>query len=717
MTKNQFYYFLKPLIPRSAQIYLRRMIVARKRARYAGVWPIDERAGNAPDGWTGWPEGKKFALVLTHDVDTDRGQSRCRQLMELEERLGFRSAFGFVAERYPVSAELRKDLEERGFEVYVHGLYHDGLYFTSRETFVERAARINHYLVNWKAAGFRSPSMQRNLDWFHDLCIEYDASTFDTDPFEPQSDGVGTIFPFRVRKNGGQNGYIELPYTLPQDFTLFVMMGETDIGIWKRKLDWIAKKGGMALINTHPDYMHYGPGSPSLEEYPSRFYEEFLQYVKSKYEGRYWHVLPKEIERYWSGHYAEHGQGDLATLGLKKQAAENGARRTLRVAMLSYSLYDFDARVSRYAETLARRGDQVDVFALGRSGQDSFNVVKGVNVYRIQKRQRNEKGKSAFLYRILKFFVKSSIALSWKHLQNSYDLVHVHSVPDFEVFAAWLPKMRGAKVILDIHDLVPDFYAAKFKSEKDTLIYRILLRAERISAAFSNHVIISNHIWEKTISRSVSDGKCSTILNYPDPEIFYRRPRRRADDRFIMIYPGTLNWHQGLDVAVRAFGRVAARAPHAEFHIYGSGDTRDLLEKLIGQLKLSDKVLLHEPLPKEMIADVIADSDLGIVPKRNDSFGGEAFSTKILEFMSMGVPTIVSATRIDKFYFNDEVLQFFTPDDDQDLAEKMLLLAKNKEMRERLSQNALQFVADYTWDNKKQDYLSLVDSLVKEKLT
>jgi predicted glycosyltransferase len=295
MTFNQFYYFLKPLIPRSAQIYLRRMIVARKRARYAGVWPIDERAGNPPDGWTGWPERKKFALVLTHDVDTDRGQGRCRQLMELEERLGFRSAFGFVAERYAVSADLRRDLRERGFEVYVHGLYHDGLYYTSRETFLERAARINHYLVEWKAAGFRSPSMQRNLDWFHDLCIEYDSSTFDTDPFEPQSDGVGTIFPFRVRKNGSQNGYIELPYTLPQDFTLFVMMGETDIGIWKRKLDWIVKKGGMALINTHPDYMHFGPGSPGLEEYPARYYEEFLRYAKTKFEGQYWHVLPNQL--------------------------------------------------------------------------------------------------------------------------------------------------------------------------------------------------------------------------------------------------------------------------------------------------------------------------------------------------------------------------------------------------------------------------------------
>ena len=216
MDKLKLYYKIKPLIPRGIQIKLRRFLVRRKLARYANVWPIDERAAAAPEAWTGWPEGKKFALVLTHDVDTARGQDRCRQLMELEEKLGFRSSFGFVPERYPVSGELRRDLEKRGFEVYVHGLYHDGLYYTSWATFIERVDRINHYLVDWKAVGFRSPSMQRNLDWFHELCIEYDASTFDTDPFEPQPDGVGTIFPFRVKKMGLGKGTSSFPTRSPR---------------------------------------------------------------------------------------------------------------------------------------------------------------------------------------------------------------------------------------------------------------------------------------------------------------------------------------------------------------------------------------------------------------------------------------------------------------------------------------------------------------------
>lgn len=297
---RKLYYRLKPLIPREIQIILRRKVALRKRITYANIWPIDEKAVKQPEGWSGWPDGKQFALVLTHDVETAKGQDNCRQLMELEEKLGFRSSFGFVPERYPVSAELRKGLERRGFEVAVHGLLHDGLYYKSRETFSGRAVRINHYLKDWGAAGFRSPSMHHNLNWIHDLNIEYDSSTFDTDPFEPQSDGVGTIFPFWVDKKGTQIGYVELPYTLPQDFALFVLLKEKNIGIWKQKLAWIAKYGGMALLVTHPDYMSFGGNDLKMDEYPADYYEEFLGYIKCQYVGRYWSVLPRDMARFWA---------------------------------------------------------------------------------------------------------------------------------------------------------------------------------------------------------------------------------------------------------------------------------------------------------------------------------------------------------------------------------------------------------------------------------
>lgn len=301
----QKYYFLKPLIPRRLQILLRRLIVQRKLSRCSEVWPIDPDAGSPPPGWKEWPKSKRFALVLTHDVETAKGQEKSRQLAELEKGLGFRSSFNFVPKRYHVQPELRKYLIDNGFEVGVHGLYHDGKYFTSREIFRDRALQINKYLKEWGAVGFRSPSMLHNLEWFHDLDINYDASTFDTDPFEPQPTGVKTIFPFWAGKSGTMKGYVELPYTLPQDFTLYVLFQAQDIDIWRRKLDWIAEKGGMALLNVHPDYMKFDGKQPDIQEYPVKYYEEFLKYVSQKYEGEYWHVLPKDLAEFWAKDYCK----------------------------------------------------------------------------------------------------------------------------------------------------------------------------------------------------------------------------------------------------------------------------------------------------------------------------------------------------------------------------------------------------------------------------
>jgi hypothetical protein len=302
---KRFFYTLKPLIPRRLQIGLRRKIVAVQRSRSIESWPIDERAGQQPQGWTGWPNQKRFAFVLLHDVDTIIGHDKCRQVMQLEEAKGFRSLFSFVPERYVVSPELRKELVKRGFEVGVHGLKHDGKLFLSRERFHQYAIRINHYLREWRSVGFVSPSMHRNLDWMHELDIEYDTSTFDTDPFEPEPDGVSTIFPFVVHGNQDQRGYVELPYTLPQDFTLFVLMKEKTIEIWKRKLDWIAEHGGMALVITHPDYMNGENRNHMPEEYPLRFYKELLDYERNRYEGHYWNPLPKELARFWKGREKE----------------------------------------------------------------------------------------------------------------------------------------------------------------------------------------------------------------------------------------------------------------------------------------------------------------------------------------------------------------------------------------------------------------------------
>lgn len=298
MSVNKLYYLVKPVIPRSLQIATRQYFVALKLRRNRELWPINPAAAKKPEGWPGWPEGKKFALVLTHDVDTAAGQENCIRLSNLEESLGFRSSFNFVPERYPVSAEILQTLRASGFEIGVHGLNHDGKLYNSRRLFSERAAKINNYLKEWGAAGFRSPAMHHNFEWLHELNIEYDSSTFDTDPFEPQPDGVCTIFPFYIPGSNGSKGYFELPYTVPQDFTTFVLMKQKNIDIWKKKIDWLAECEGMVLINTHPDYMNFGDKKLGPEHYSHELYIELLEYIKDAYEGEFCNILPIELVSY-----------------------------------------------------------------------------------------------------------------------------------------------------------------------------------------------------------------------------------------------------------------------------------------------------------------------------------------------------------------------------------------------------------------------------------
>lgn len=297
---NKVYYYLKPFIPRALQIAMRRKIVSMKRKKYSHIWPILESSRKPPKEWTGWPNNKKFAVVLTHDVDTQKGHDKCELLLELENEIGFRSSFNFVPQRYGVSSELLRFITDKGFEVGVHGLIHDGKLYNSREIFKERAKLINSYLRKWNSVGFRSPAMHHNLEWIHDLDILYDASTFDTDPFEPQSDGVATIYPFWVVNSMTNSAYVELPYTLCQDFTLFIIMQEKNINIWKRKVDWIVKNGGMVLVNTHPDYMNFDTNKTGLEEYPAKYYEELLIFIQKRYSQEYFCALPKEIAEFFA---------------------------------------------------------------------------------------------------------------------------------------------------------------------------------------------------------------------------------------------------------------------------------------------------------------------------------------------------------------------------------------------------------------------------------
>jgi hypothetical protein len=296
---KRLYYVLKPVLPRTLTLALRKLYASPGREGFQLGWPVEDRYARFQ--WevmrqlliaTGrsalsfvhfWPEGKQFAFVLTHDIETAEGQAYVRAVADLDESFGFRSSFNFVPERYPLSDKLMQELRERGFEVGVHGLKHDGKLFRSHAEFMRRAERINEYLRDLDAVGFRSPLMMRHPEWLQALQIEYDLSFFDTDPFQPIPGGVMSIWPFFIGR------FVELPYTLIQDCALTMVLGEVTPRLWLEKADFVEKYCGMVLLNTHPDYLS--------DPVTWKLYADFLQTMRCR--GGYWHALPREVARWW----------------------------------------------------------------------------------------------------------------------------------------------------------------------------------------------------------------------------------------------------------------------------------------------------------------------------------------------------------------------------------------------------------------------------------
>jgi peptidoglycan/xylan/chitin deacetylase (PgdA/CDA1 family) len=294
---TRVYNALKPILPRSLTRRLKRAY-GKHRSGTRLEWPVESRyvrfqfdvlrhvlelSGCSRLAYIDlWPSGHQYAFVLTHDIETAEGQQHVRQVADLESAFGFRSAFNFVPERYPVDRRLMDELRIRGFEIGVHGLKHDGRDFSSRSNFLRRAKRMNHYVKEFGAVGFRAPLTHRNPVWMQALQIEYDGSFFDTDPYEPIAGGTMSIWPYQLGR------FVELPYTLTQDSTM-VVRDETTPQLWLKKVDFVRANHGMALLNTHPDYL-MNPRMWSI-------YAEFLR-VMSERAG-YYHALPCSIARWW----------------------------------------------------------------------------------------------------------------------------------------------------------------------------------------------------------------------------------------------------------------------------------------------------------------------------------------------------------------------------------------------------------------------------------
>lgn len=280
----QYFYRIRPFIPINVRQWLQKRRHRKHGSNPNWYFPTNPSTQKTiPNQRSIWPQEAEFALVLTHDVESSEGMRLIPQLAKIENQLGLRSCWNIVPYRYKVDRGLLNDLVAQGHEIGIHGYNHDGRLFSSFTEFMRRVPAINRALKDYAAVGFRAPMVHRNLEWMQQLDIEYDASCFDVDPFQAMPGGCGSMWPFMAGK------FVELPYTLPQDHTLFVVMQQNDDKIWRSKLQFIRQQHAMALMLTHPDYL------TSLHKLD--IYKRFLEHLLES--GTPWHVLPKEINRWF----------------------------------------------------------------------------------------------------------------------------------------------------------------------------------------------------------------------------------------------------------------------------------------------------------------------------------------------------------------------------------------------------------------------------------
>ncbi|MBW8865020.1 MAG: glycosyltransferase [Verrucomicrobia bacterium] len=713
MIRSRIYYRFKPYLPWSLRMAARRFLARRQRLACAKTWPINEAAGKTPPDWPGWPGGKKFALVLTHDVESSHGLAKCRELMRLEKALGFRSSFNFIPEgEYEVTPELRDELVSNGFEVGVHDLRHDGKLYWPRDDFSTNARSINSYLSAWGSAGFRSGFMLHDHDCLHELEIEYDASTFDTDPFEPQPEGVHTIFPFwAARPDGG--GYVELPYTLAQDSTMFFVLEETSTDIWKKKLDWIVQRGGMALINVHPDYVNFDGDRRKASEYPAAFYKEFLEYVRAKYGGDHWHALPREVAGWYRQTCVPAAKPELAG-GKNTTTFRRKVFKGQSTAVVLYSYYATDPRPKREAEALARAGMDVDVICLRKNSSEPWHeVINGVNVYHAPLRRRRA-GKLVYIAQYGWFLFCSFWFLALRSFKKRYRLVHVHNMPDFLVFSALVPKLRGAKVVLDLHDPMPELFRSIYNLPEEHYVVRR-------SIAFADQVLTPNLAFKKLFtSRSCRTVKIETVMNSPQTAIFdsARYPAANGsatpDRPFILMYHGLLVERHGLDIAIRAVAKLRPKISGIQLHMYGEPtEYSQTIADLVRELKLEDVVKSHgfKTLPE--IAACISTIDVGVIPNRSSSFTQINFPTRIFEYLALQKPVIVPDTQGIQDYFGPEDILYFKAGEVDDLARQMQWAYENPaSLRQVLARGRAVYV-QHSWDSEERRFIDLINNLIR----
>jgi len=387
--------------------------------------------------------------------------------------------------------------------------------------------------------------------------------------------------------------------------------------------------------------------------------------------------------------------------------------KNVKVCMLAYATYYTDARIKAYVKSLEGRGIETDVIALKENDKTLCESTRYGRIYYLTKKYQ---GKCSFKYIIsyLWFFFNAFLKVSFLYIENKYDVIHVHNMPNFIILAAIIPKIFGAKIILDVHDLMTANYMTKFGADEGHILIRILKIEQIISAKFANHVICADHKQrEKLIEYGIPAAKVTVMLNVANEEIFKPVVGKKDLNRLDIIYHGTIAERLGIDILLRAIAKIKNQIP-TFLSIYGDGDFLQHCLALKNELGLDRHVYFSQSFfSVEKVPEIVSTMDVGVVPYRRTLATDElGMSVKLMEYVYLQIPVIAPRLQIIRRYFEEDMLKFFEPDSVEDLARAIVELYENPEERENLVLNANKFIEKYNWKSQEKEYDRLLTTFM-----
>lgn len=417
-------------------------------------------------------------------------------------------------------------------------------------------------------------------------------------------------------------------------------------------------------------------------------------------------------------------KGSLHVAELQRRASpEFVSARPLRLigrraGMVVFSPYPSDPRPRRAAEALIREGMSIDLICEADDRLPPRETLGSLDVIRIPIRHYRG-GALSYAYQYSSFIAVSALILAWRMLRKRYDLIYVHNMPDILVISALIPKLFGARVILDQHDPMPELMMTIFNKSETSLAVRVIRRLEKWSIARVDQVITVNEACRKIFSRrSCSGDKVAVIMNSPDGDIFRYRaarsyPVRSSSAPFVMMYHGSLVERNGLALAVDALARVLQTVPQAELRIYGKSTPylEQVMEK-VRKMGLEKNVSYRGGRKLEELVGEIEACDVGVIPNLRNTFTDINTPTRIFEYLAMGKPVIAPSTPGIRDYFSPESLIFFESGDPDDLAKAMIFAASSSEEAVGKAERGQQVYQDHSWQREREDLVNLVAGLV-----